>query len=144
VDEANLLAEQLTSSGLFEVKIESAEWTEYQTLYKEGAYDFFQLGWYPDFLDADNYLAPFVVDGGFFQNGYSNPRVNELVVKEQGETDTAAREAILGELQDIVANDVPLVPSWNGKNVAVALPEMKGVADTLDATYIFRMWSISK
>ncbi len=144
VDEANMLASQLTSSGLFDVKIESAEWTEYQTLYKEGAYDFFQLGWYPDFLDADNYLAPFVVDGGFFQNGYSNPKVNDLVVQEQGETDPAAREKILGELQDIVANDVPLVPSWNGKNVAVALPGMKGVADTLDATYIFRMWSISK
>lgn len=144
VDEANMIAEQLTSSGLFTVKIESAEWSEYQTLYKEGAYDFFQLGWYPDFLDADNYLAPFIVDGGFFQNGYSNPEVNELVVKQQGETDPAAREAILGQLQDIVANDVPLVPSWNGKNVAVARPEMKGVAETLDATYIFRMWSITK
>jgi peptide/nickel transport system substrate-binding protein len=144
VDEANMLAEQLTSSGLFTVKIESAEWTEYQTLYKEGAYDFFQLGWYPDFLDADNYLAPFIVDGGFFQNGYSNPEVNELVVKQQGETDTAAREAIIGQLQDLVATDVPLIPSWNGKNVAVSRPEMKGVAETLDATYIFRMWSISK
>lgn len=144
VDEANTLAEQLTNSGLFTVKIESAEWAEYQTLYKEGAYDFFQLGWYPDFLDADNYLAPFIVDGGFFQNGYSNPEVNDLVVKQQGETDPAAREAIIGQLQDIVANDVPLVPSWNGKNVAVALPEVKGVVETLDATYIFRMWSISK
>ncbi|MEN0069933.1 MAG: ABC transporter substrate-binding protein [Propionicimonas sp.] len=144
VDEANMLAEQLTNSGLFTVKIESAEWTEYQTLYKEGAYDFFQLGWYPDFLDADNYLAPFIVDGGFFQNGYSNPEVNDLVVKQQGETDTAAREAIIGQLQDIVATDVPLIPSWNGKNVAVSLPGVNGVAETLDATYIFRMWSISK
>ena len=144
VDEANMLAEQLTNSGLFTVKIESAEWNEYKPLYREGAYDFFQLGWYPDFLDADNYLAPFVVDGGFFQNGYSNPEVNELVVKQQGETDTAAREAILGQLQDIVATDVPLIPAWNGKNVAVARPEMKGVAETLDATYIFRMWSVSK
>ncbi len=144
VDEANMIAEQLNNSGLFTVKIESAEWSEYQSLYKEGAYDLFQLGWYPDFLDADNYLAPFIVDGGFFQNGYSNPEVNELVVKQQGETDAAAREAILGQLQDIVANDVPLIPSWNGKNVAVALPEVKGVAETLDATYIFRMWSISK
>ncbi len=144
VDEANMLAEQLTASGLFTVKIESAEWSEYQPLYREGAYDLFILGWYPDFLDADNYLAPFIVDGGFFQNGYSNPEVNDLVTKQQGETDPAAREAILGQLQDIVANDVPLVPSWNGKNVAVALPEVKGVAETLDATYIFRMWSISK
>ncbi len=144
VDEANLIAEQLKASGLFEPKVESAEWTEYQNLYKEGAYDLFQLGWYPDFLDADNYLAPFVVDGGFFQNGYSNSEVNELVTAEQGETDTAAREETIKKLQDIVANDVPLVPSWNGQNVAVARPEVKGVAETLDPTYIFRIWSISK
>lgn len=144
VDEANLIAEQLKETGLFEPKVESAEWTEYQNLYKEGAYDLFQLGWYPDFLDADNYLAPFIVDGGFFQNGYSNPEVNKLVTAQQGETDTAAREAMIGQLQDIVATDVPLVPSWNGQNVAVARPEVQGVVETLDPTYIFRIWSISK
>jgi peptide/nickel transport system substrate-binding protein len=144
VDEANQLKDQLTSSGLFDVKVDSAEWTQYQTLYKQKAYDLFILGWYPDFLDADNYLSPFVVDGGFFKNGYSNPEVNKLVAQQLGETDTAKREAIIGQLQDIVAKDVPLIPSWNGKNVAVAQKDMKGVKDTLDATYIFRLWAISK
>ena len=41
---------------MFNVKTQDAEWEEYQTLYKQGAYDLFILGWYPDFLDADNYL----------------------------------------------------------------------------------------
>ncbi len=144
VDEATQLSDQLKASGLFEPKTEHAEWTQYQTLYKQNAYDLFILGWYPDFLDADNYLSPFIVDGGFFKNGYSNPKVNELVAQQQGETDTAKREQIIGELQDITAADVPLIPSWNGKNVAVASKQMNGVKDTLDATYIFRLWSISK
>jgi peptide/nickel transport system substrate-binding protein len=43
-----------------------------------------------------------------------------------------------------VAEDVPLVPSWNGQNVAVASTSMKGVEETLDPTYIFRFWMISK
>lgn len=144
VDEATQLADQLKSSGLFEPKTEHAEWTQYQTLYKQNAYDLFILGWYPDFLDADNYLSPFIVDGGFFKNGYSNAKVNDLVAQQQGETDTAKREQIIGQLQDITAQDVPLIPSWNGKNVAVASKQMNGVKDTLDATYIFRLWSISK
>ncbi|MCA0295108.1 MAG: ABC transporter substrate-binding protein [Actinobacteria bacterium] len=144
VDEANLLSEQLKASGLFDPKTESAEWTQYQTLYKQKAYDLFMLGWYPDFLDADNYLTPFLVDGGFFKNGYSNSKVNELVKQEQGETDTAKRDARIGELQDITAADVPLIPSWNGKNVAVSSKSMSGVKDTLDPTYIFRLWAISK
>lgn len=144
VDEATQLSDQLKSSGLFEPKTEHAEWTQYQTLYKQNAYDLFILGWYPDFLDADNYLSPFIVDGGFFKNGYSNSKVNDLVAAQQGETDPAKREQIIGQLQDITAADVPLIPSWNGKNVAVASKTMNGVKDTLDATYIFRLWAISK
>ena len=144
VDEATELASQLNESGLFKTTTRDAEWEEYQTLYKEGAYDLFILGWYPDILDADNYLSPFVRDGGFYENNYSNPEVNKLLDQELAETDDAAREEIIGQLQDIVAEDVPLVPSWNGQNVAVAVDAMDGVEETLDPTYIFRFWGISK
>ena len=144
VDEATELAAQLNDSGLFKIKTQDAEWEEYQTLYKEGAYDLFILGWYPDILDADNYLTPFIRDGGFYANGYSNPEVNKLLDQELAETDTDARDQIIGQLQDIVAEDVPLVPSWNGQNVAVARDGMEGVEETLDPTYIFRFWGISK
>ena len=143
-DEARELAGQLEDSWLFEVSTEDAEWEEYQTLYKQNAYDLFVLGWYPDFLDADNYLSPFLRDGGFYQNNYSSQEVNSLLDEELGETDEATREEQIGELQDIVAEDVPLIPSWNGQNVAVAVPEMEGVEGSLDPTYIFRLWEISK
>lgn len=144
VDEANELAAQLNNSGLFNVTTDAAEWEQYQTLYKEGAYDLFMLGWYPDILDADNYLSPFIRDGGFYANNYSNDEVNSLLDEELAETDTGAREELIGQLQDIVAEDVPLIPSWNGQNVAVARSEMQGVEETLDPTYIFRFWVISK
>lgn len=144
VDEANEFADQLTSSGLFEVELADAEWEEYQTLYKEGAYDLFILGWYPDILDADNYLTPFIRDGGFFENGYSNEEVNTLLDAELAETDEATREEQIGQLQDIVAEDVPLIPSWNGQNVAITTDQIDGVQETLDPTYIFRFWGISK
>ncbi|MDR1710781.1 MAG: ABC transporter substrate-binding protein [Propionibacteriaceae bacterium] len=144
VDEATELVKQLNDSGLFTAKQESAEWTQYQKLYKEGTYDLFLLGWYPDFLDADNYLSPFLPSGGFMDAGYDNPEVNKLLDDELAETDTATRNGILGQIQDIIAEDVPIIPSWNGKNTAVALPEMNGVLETLDANYIFRMWAVSK
>ncbi|HET7386588.1 MAG TPA: ABC transporter substrate-binding protein [Nocardioidaceae bacterium] len=144
VDEANELAGQLNDTGLFKAQVQDAEWEQYQTLYKKGAYDLYILGWYPDFLDADNYLSPFLRDGGFYGNNYSNPTVNKLLDKELGETDKAAREKIIEQLQKIVAEDVPLIPSWNGQNVAVAGKDMSGVEQTLDPTYIFRIWTISK
>lgn len=144
VDEATEFKNQLEASGLFKVKMESAEWEEYQKLYKQNAYDVFILGWYPDILDADNYLTPFIRDGGFYQNNYSNKDVNKLIDAELAETDTAKREAIIGQLQDKTAEDVPIIPSWIGKNVAVARDGVEGVKETLDPTYIFRFWTISK
>ncbi len=144
VDEANELAAQLENSDLFTVNIEQAEWEQYQTLYKENAYDLFMLGWYPDILDADNYLSPFIRDGGFYANNYSSDEVNTLLDEELAETDPDARAAMIEELQDIVAEDVPLVPSWFGKNTAVAGDGMSGVEETLDPTYIFRLWEISR
>jgi peptide/nickel transport system substrate-binding protein len=70
--------------------------------------------------------------------------VNKLLDQELEETDAAKREEIIGQLQDITAEVVPLIPSWNGQNVAVANSSMQGVEDTLDPTYIFRFWMISK
>jgi peptide/nickel transport system substrate-binding protein len=143
-DEANEVRRQLEDSGLFKVSLKSTEWEQYQTLYKEGAYDLFMLGWFPDYPDSDDYLSVFVVDGGFFQNGYKNPEANDLVAQEQGTDDQATREEAFGKLQDIVATDVPFIPSWVGPNTAVYGPGMTGVEDTLDPSFIFRFWLVSK
>ncbi len=124
--------------------LKSTEWDNYQTVYKQGAYDLFILGWFPDYPDADDYLSPFMVDGGFFQNGYKNAKVDKLVAKEQGSSNTATREKIFGQLQDIAANDVPFIPSWVGQNTAVYGKGMSGVEDTLDPSFIFRFWLVTK
>jgi peptide/nickel transport system substrate-binding protein len=143
VDEANEFKRELEASGLFKVKLSSTEWEQYQTIYKEGAYDLWILGWYPDYPDADDYLSVFLVDGGFFQNGYHNDEVNQLVKEELGSTDNNLRLQNFQKLQEIEARDVPLIPSWVGNNVAVYNDKVQGVKETLDAAYIFRLWTIT-
>jgi peptide/nickel transport system substrate-binding protein len=143
-DEANEVKRQLEDSGLFKVTLKSTEWEQYQTIYKEGAYDLWILGWFPDYPDTDDYLSPFMVDGGFFQNGYSNPSANQLVTDEQATDDQAKRQEAFGELQDLAAKDVPFIPSWVGQNTGVYGAGMEGVEDTLDPTFIFRFWLVSK
>ncbi|HEY2877179.1 ABC transporter substrate-binding protein [Nocardioides sp.] len=143
-DEANEVQRQLEASGLFKVTLKSTEWDQYQTIYKQGAYDLYILGWFPDYPDADDYLSPFLVNGGFFQNGYSNPQADKLVAEEQGTSDQAKRQQIFGQLQDIAAKDVPFIPSWVGQNTAVYGKGMSGVESTLDPSFIFRFWLVTK
>jgi peptide/nickel transport system substrate-binding protein len=144
VDEATEFKRQLEDSGLFKVELKSAEWEQYQTIYKQGAYDLWILGWFPDYPDADDYLSPFLVDGGFFQNGYKNEEANTLTAHELGSPDPDTRIADFEKLQEIAATDVPFIPSWVGNNTAVYADGMSGVKETLDAAYIFRLWTISK
>lgn len=143
-DEANEVKRQLEESGLFKVTLKSTEWEQYQTIYKEGAYDLFILGWFPDYPDTDDYLSPFLIDGGFFQNGYKNPEADKLIAQEQGTDDPATREEAFGKLQEIAATDVPFIPSWVGQNTGVYGAGISGVEDTLDPSFIFRFWLVSK
>jgi peptide/nickel transport system substrate-binding protein len=38
---------------------------------------------------------------------------------------------------------VPFIPSWVGPNTGFAVPGIKGMDETLDPSYIFRLWLIS-
>ena len=77
-------------------------------------------------------------------NGYKNAQANKLVAQEQGTSDQAKRQQIFGQLQDIAAKDVPFIPSWVGQNTAVYGKGMTGVESTLDPSFIFRFWLVTK
>ena len=41
-------------------------------------YNVFQLGWFPDYPDAENYVVPFYRSDTFTANGYKNPKMEAL------------------------------------------------------------------
>ena len=110
------------ASGLFEVTTDDAEWEEYQTITKEGAYDLFLLGWFPDFLGRRQLpVAVHASTVGSSRTATPTTRSTSLLDQEIGADRRRPRATSRSvELQDIVAEDVPLIPSWNGQNVAVA------------------------
>jgi peptide/nickel transport system substrate-binding protein len=141
-DEYALVKEQLEESGLFTVNLQSTLWDVYRAERVDDAYPAYQLGWFPDYSDADNYLTPFFLDGGFLLNHYSNPEVNALSTEQLSETDEDARAELIGEIQDKVAADLSTVPLLQGAQVAVSGTDVKGV--TLDASFKFRYAPLTK
>ncbi|WP_150308996.1 ABC transporter substrate-binding protein [Planctomonas psychrotolerans] len=140
-DEYALIKEQLEESGLFTVNLESTLWDVYSSERRNDSYPSYQLGWFPDYSDADNYLTPFFLDGGFLGNHYSDPEVNQLLAEQLSEEDPAARAEILGEIQNLVAEDLSTVPLLQGAQVAVSGVDVEGV--TLDASFKFRYAPLS-
>jgi peptide/nickel transport system substrate-binding protein len=155
--EYNAIKRQLEESKLFTVDLQSTEWVTYSEEYNADAYPVFQLGWFPDFPDADNYLSPFLSPydkekSGNFTNSHYNdldtefadPEMTKLLDSERTDGDKAAREATLKQIQDRIADQVPYLPLLTGSQVAVGVDGVKGLDETLDASFKFRFTSLSK
>lgn len=141
-DEYAAYKTQLENGGLFTVNLQQTEWVQYAKDRTADVYPLYQLGWFPDYSDADNYLSPFFVKDNFIVNHYDNPEVNDLIVKSQTETDADTRLEMLGEIQEMVANDLSTLPILQGKQVAIVGKDVNGA--TLDASFKFRFAPLSK
>ena len=143
-DEYALVKEQLEKSGLFTVDLKSTEWTTYTKERRADAYPVYQLGWFPDYSDADNYLTPFFIPGNFLGNHYENAAVTDIVKKQLVTTDEAERSELLGQAQEAVAKDLSTLPLLQGAQVMVAGTDVQGVEKTLDASFKTRLGVMSK
>jgi peptide/nickel transport system substrate-binding protein len=128
---------------LFKVDLASTEWVTYSEERTKDAYPVFQLGWFPDYPDADNYLAPFFSANSFlYQHIDTLPGAQEIfdaITAEQGQTDVAARTKQIEDLQTLLADKfMPTLPLLTGKQIAAAVTGVGGVQDTLDASFQFR------
>ncbi|MCK0117291.1 ABC transporter substrate-binding protein [Isoptericola sp. S6320L] len=143
-DEYALIKDQLEASGLFTVDLQTTEWVQYSEDRTADVYPAYQLGWFPDYSDADNYLTPFFLTENFLANHYSNPAVDELILEQSVTADPDERTAVIEEIQDTVAQDLSTVPYLQGAQVAVVGADVTGAEDTLDASFKFRYAALAK
>jgi len=143
-DEYALIKSQLEKDGLFTVNLQSTEWVTYAKERSADVYPMYQLGWFPDYSDADNYLSPFFQSGNFLSNHFSDPELDELIPAQAVETDPDTRVGMIEEIQDKVAAQLSTLPFLQGAQVAVSADGVTGVGDTLDASFKFRFGVIGR
>lgn len=143
-EEYALIKDQLESTGLFTVDLQTTEWVQYAKDRTADVYPAYQLGWFPDYSDADNYLTPFFLTENFLGNHYDNAEVNDLILQQAATPDPAARTALIEQIQDAVAADLSTVPYLQGAQVAVVGTDVTGTEDTLDASFKFRYGALAK
>ncbi|MFE0516204.1 ABC transporter substrate-binding protein [Streptomyces sp. NPDC058964] len=143
--EFEILQKQLNNSGLFNVTIKGTPWATYQTASRKGAYDVFGMGWFPDFPDADNYLAPFLDKDNFLGSPYANKQIrNVLIPESRREADRLNASKSLTSIQDIVAEDVPVLPLWQGKQYIAARDDITGTSYALNSSSTLQLWELSR
>ncbi len=143
-DIAQLLKKQWEETGLIEVEIKSAEWSTYVDYIRKGQLQVYLLGWYPDYLDPDDYLYPFLHSeaNSWAGTGFKNKTVDELLDKAQVVIDQNERAKLYEKVQEILAEEVPYIPLFQGKLFIVASEDVKGIIPS--PTMLFYYSSVYK
>jgi peptide/nickel transport system substrate-binding protein len=144
-NEFEQLQKQLNDSGLFDVSIKGAPWATFRPAEQKGEYDVYGMGWFPDFPDADNYIAPFLDKDNFLGSPYANSEIrNTLIPESRREADRLSATSSLTDIQDIVADDVPVLPLWQGKQYVAARDDVTGTAYVLNSSSTLQLWELSR
>jgi peptide/nickel transport system substrate-binding protein len=143
--EFEILQQQLNSSGLFDADIQGTPWSQFRPAEQKGKYDVYGMGWFPDFPDADNYLAPFLDKGNFLGSPYANSKIRDtLIPQSRREADRLSASSSLTDIQDIVADDVPVLPLWQGKQYVAARDDITGTAYALNSSSTLQLWELGR
>ena len=120
-----------------------------------GSYQSTLSSWYPDFLDADNYIYPFLnctrgiteqrcIEGSSQVQGsfYYNEKMNQLIIQQRKMLDSQKREEIFVKIQEILVEDVPYIPLWQTKEYIFIQNNISGTIFNLNQTFPF--WTINR
>ena len=141
--------------GLMQIDLKSIDSTTAYKNLDKGVYPMFLLDWTPDFLDADNYIQPFMectkgsatdgcTDGSSFLQGsfYYSARANQLIDQSRKTQNPTTRKQLFTELQDLLGQDVPFIPLWQSKDYLFTQKWIQG--GSLEVTQKVPFWTLRK
>jgi peptide/nickel transport system substrate-binding protein len=131
-------------TGVIDVTLNGLDWPSYRLARNAGTMDVFIYGWYPDFIDPDNYgFLPFA---SWLNMGYNDTfpagGIAQCALWNAGRSapnDTARGEAY-ADLQNLQADECSVIPLWQSSTVVVTSLDVKGVV--LDITVNWRHWLV--
>ncbi|MET7857381.1 ABC transporter substrate-binding protein [Streptomyces sp. NPDC005318] len=137
------LKRQLEASGMFRITLKSAPWKTFQAGYTKGEYPVFGRGWFPDFPDPDNFIAPFVGKDTVTGMPYVKKEITQyLLPQSRQESDRGAVSKQFERAQKILVDDVRLLPLWQGKLYVAAGEDIGGGERALDPQTVMQMWEL--
>ncbi|WP_405610098.1 ABC transporter substrate-binding protein [Streptomyces sp. NBC_00076] len=137
------LKRQLDGSGLFTITLKSRPWKTYVEGYQKGEYPVFGRGWFPDFPDADNFIAPFVGKENALGTPYPASKITGVLLpRSRGESNRADGEKDFEEAQQILVDDARLLPLWQGRQYVAASEDISGAERALDPSTIMTVWQL--
>jgi peptide/nickel transport system substrate-binding protein len=140
--QALVIKDSLEASGVIKVNLQSLDWAGYRNARTQETMQAYIMGWYPDYIDPDDYIYPFVQSSGgsWLHINYASPTMDALVANARGNTSQTIRQGIYTEINNLIVADSPLIPLYQSSAYAVTKTNVNGVY--LDITQQWRNWLV--
>ena len=109
------------------VELTNQEWAVFLNTRQQGDYQIARHGWSGDYIDPMTFLDLWTTSGGNNDTGFSNARYDELIAAAKVETDSEKRLEMLREAEDILMDEMPILPIYYYTTVTAANENVKGV-----------------
>ncbi|MFF0747047.1 ABC transporter substrate-binding protein [Streptomyces sp. NPDC004111] len=137
------LKRQLDESGLFSVTVKGRPWATFQKSVQKGEFPVFGRGWAPDYPDPDSFVSPFVGAQNAISTPYLNAEITDrLLPKSRREVQRDRSVRYFVRTQELLMQDVRLLPLWQGKLYVAASEELGGTERALDPQTVMQVWEL--
>jgi len=141
-EQALMYKEAFEASGVIQVTLKSADWPSYRANRNDEIMDAYVYGWYPDYVDPDDYS--FLYWATWLHTNYDS--VNPVTYAQQvalyddarATTNPTLRAELYAQTDDIAIEQCSVVPLYVDMSCAVTKPNIHGVC--LDITQDMRYW----
>ena len=125
-DICQIVQQNLAEIGI-NVELTNQEWAVFLNTRQQGGYEIARQGWIGDYSDPMTFLDLFVTDGGNNDSGYKNPEYDKLIAEAKVESDTDKRKELLREAEDMLMEDMPILPIYYYTTVMGWNENVKGI-----------------
>ena len=104
------------------------DWPSFSKAMSDRKLPVFLRAWFADVPDPENFLAKlFHSASPWNYMGYVNPAVDALLEKARAESDVARRVEVYRRAEEMILEDVPVIPFWHHTYERLFQPYVKGV-----------------
>ncbi len=140
-EQAAVYKSQFEASDVISVDLQSADWPSYREHRSEGTMHVYLYGWYPDYIDPDDYAFLYYavwLNHHYIDRGEHYAEMKTAYDAARASSVESERTSLYAEVDDFAVEDCPVIPIWQGAAWAVTKPNVKGVY--LDITQTWRIW----
>ncbi len=120
------------------VELKNEEWAVFQTTRNNFQYEVCRHGWIGDYNDPMTFLDMWVTESGQNNAGYSNEEYDSLIAQAKSEQDEEKRTELLRKAEDILMDDMAIIPIYYYTNIVCANDNVKGYVKSPLGSMLFR------